>query len=41
MLRPMRIEPVPPETARVAHAAFPKGNRYLKGNALENSSTPY
>jgi transposase len=30
MLRPMRIEPVPPETARVAHAAFPKGNRYLK-----------
>jgi transposase len=30
MLRPMRIEPVPPATARVAHAAFPKGNRYLK-----------
>ena len=30
MLRPMSIEPVPPETARVARAAFPKGNRYLK-----------
>jgi hypothetical protein len=30
MLRPMRIEPVPPETARVAGAAFPKGNRYLR-----------
>jgi Transposase DDE domain/Transposase domain (DUF772) len=30
MLRPMRIEAVPPQTARVAHAAFPKGNRYLK-----------
>jgi transposase len=30
MLRPMPIEPVPPETARVARAAFPKGNRYLK-----------
>ena len=30
MLRPMPIEPVPPETARVARAAFPKGNRYLR-----------
>jgi transposase len=30
MLRPMSIEPVPPETARVARAAFRKGNRYLK-----------
>jgi transposase len=30
MLRPMPIEPVPPETARVAGAAFPKGNRYLQ-----------
>src|ERR671924_2224133 len=30
MLRPMPIEPVPPETVRVAHAAFPKGNRYLR-----------
>jgi transposase len=30
MLRPMPIEPVPPETARVAQAAFPKGNRYLR-----------
>jgi hypothetical protein len=26
----MRIEPVPPETARVTGAAFPKGNRYLR-----------
>jgi transposase len=25
----MAIEPVPPETARVARAAFPKGHRYL------------
>src|SRR5262245_33968951 len=30
MLRPMPIEPVPPETARVARAAFPKGSRYLR-----------
>jgi transposase len=30
MLRPMPIEPVPPETALVARAAFPKGNRYLR-----------
>jgi transposase len=30
MLRPMSIAPVPSETARVARAAFPKGNRYLK-----------
>jgi transposase len=30
MLRPMPIEPVPPETVRVARAAFPKGNRYLR-----------
>jgi transposase len=30
MLRPMPIEPIPPETARVAHAAFPQGNRYLR-----------
>jgi transposase len=29
MLRPMPIEPIPTETARVARAAFPKGNRYL------------
>jgi hypothetical protein len=26
----MPIDPVPPETARVAQAAFPKGHRYLK-----------
>jgi transposase len=32
----MPIEPVPPETARVARAAFPKGNRYLRvADALE------
>jgi transposase len=30
MLRPMPIEPVPPETARVARAAFPKGSRDLR-----------
>jgi hypothetical protein len=30
MLRPMPIEPVPPETARVARAAFPKGHKYLR-----------
>ena len=28
-LHPPPISPVPEETARVAHAAFPKGNRYL------------
>jgi transposase len=30
MLRPDRIGPVPEETARVAHAAFPRGNGYLR-----------
>jgi transposase len=30
MLRPMPIGPIPSETAYVAHAAFPKGNRYLR-----------
>ena len=30
MLRPMLIEPTPPETGRVARAAFPRGNRYLR-----------
>jgi transposase len=29
-LKPMTIPPVPPETVRVAQAAFPKGNLYLK-----------
>ena len=28
-LQPSAIEPVPEETVRVAHAAFPKGNLYL------------
>ena len=28
-LRPSSIPPVPENTARVAHLAFPKGNRYL------------
>jgi len=28
-LRPHPLEPVPADTARVAHAAFPKGNPYL------------
>jgi hypothetical protein len=30
MLRPMPIGPIPSETARVARAAFPKGNRDLR-----------
>ncbi len=30
MLRPFPIGPVPEETARVAHAAFPKGHPYLR-----------
>ena len=29
-LKPMAIPPVPAETARIARAAFPKGNRYMK-----------
>ena len=28
-LKPSVIEPVPAETARIARAAFPKGNLYL------------
>ena len=28
-LNPCPIDPVPPETARVARAVFPKGNRYM------------
>jgi transposase len=40
MLRPMPIAPVPPETARGAHAALPQGNRYLRGaDALETRCT--
>jgi transposase len=40
MLRPMPIEPVPPDTARVARAAFPKGNRYLRvADAVETVFT--
>src|SRR5688572_9477822 len=35
MLRPQPLPPVPPETARVARAAFPKGHPYLyAGDAL-------
>ena len=30
MLRPMPIAPIPPDTPRVARAAFPKGHRYLR-----------
>ncbi len=30
MLRPQPIGPVPEETARIAHAAFPKGHPYLR-----------
>ena len=29
-LHPSPIPPVPEETARIAHAAFPKGNLYLQ-----------
>src|SRR5918999_4273186 len=40
MLHPMPIEPIPPETARVARAAVPKGNRYLRvADALETLFT--
>jgi transposase len=40
MLRPMPIGPIPPETAHVAGAAFPKGNRYLRmADALETLFT--
>jgi transposase len=40
MLRPMPIEPIPPETVRVARAAFPKGNRYLRvADALDTLFT--
>src|SRR5262245_42809763 len=40
MLRPMPIDPMPPETVRVARAAFPKGNRYLRvADALETLFT--
>ncbi len=30
MLRPQPIGPVPDQTARIAHAAFPKGHPYLR-----------
>jgi transposase len=30
MLRPMPSQPLPPETARIARAAFPKSRRYLR-----------
>jgi transposase len=40
MLRPMPIEPIPPETVRVARAAFPKGHRYLRvADALDTLFT--
>ena len=29
-LHPQPIEPIPEETARVARAAFPKGNPYMR-----------
>ncbi len=29
-LKPERINPVPEETARIAHAAYPKGNVFLQ-----------
>ena len=40
MLRPMPSGPIPSETARVARAAFPKGNRYVRvADALETLFT--
>jgi len=30
MLRPQPIPPIPDDTARIAHAAFPKGQLYLR-----------
>jgi hypothetical protein len=35
-LNPMAIPPVPVETARVARAAFPKGNLYTPPTMLPN-----
>ena len=29
-LQPQAIPPIPEETARVAHALFPQGNRYMR-----------
>ena len=29
-MHPQPIDPIPEETARVAHAAFPKGNPYMR-----------
>lgn len=29
-LQPQAIPPIPEETARVAHALFPEGNRYMR-----------
>ncbi len=28
-MHPLAVSPVPPDTARIARLAFPKGNRYL------------
>jgi transposase len=40
MLRPLPIAPIPPETARVARAALPTGNRYRRvADALESLLT--
>ena len=40
LLRPMPIAPLPPETARVARAALPKGHRSLRvADALETLFT--
>ena len=29
-LKPQAISPTPEETARIAHAAYPKGNMYMQ-----------
>ena len=44
-LHPHVIEPVPEDTARVAHAAFPKGHPYLTcrdalGTILQDEAFP-
>ena len=39
-LRPQPLAPVPDETARVARAAFPKGNPDTVGEPINLSSMP-
>ncbi|MBD2093733.1 hypothetical protein H6F90_01005 [Trichocoleus sp. FACHB-591] len=41
-LQPQAVHPIPEETARVARAAFPKGNRYMGSfmNGTKNNAKP-